>query len=219
MSAAFQTAMCDLEESNCVTVKENEMKAFIVYCHPSENSFTKNMCDAFIKGITDSGNDYIISDLYKMGFQTDMTEEEYLRDSNYRNTPDVAADVLAEQEKINSADAIAFIYPVFWTEAPAKLVGWFDRVWSYGFAYGEKTMKELDKAVILCSAGNSIERLEEFGLLESMKKVMLGDRLFGRARQMEFIVFDNTSKENELREKNWDMNIQKAYEIGKGLFG
>lgn len=44
------------------------MKVFIVYCHPSDNSFTKNMCDAFIKGITDSGNEYIISDLYKMGF-------------------------------------------------------------------------------------------------------------------------------------------------------
>ena len=50
------------------------MKIFIVYCHPSEDSFTKNMCDAFIKGVTDSGNEYIISDLYKMGFQTDMTE-------------------------------------------------------------------------------------------------------------------------------------------------
>ena len=194
------------------------MKIFIVYCHPSEDSFTKNMCDAFIKGVTDSGNEYIISDLYKMGFQTDMTEEEYLRDANYISTPDVSADVLAEQEKINSADAIAFIYPVFWTEAPAKLVGWFDRVWSYGFAYGEKTMKVLDKAVILCSAGNPIERLEEFGLLDSMKRVMLGDRLFGRAKQMEFIVFDNTSRENELREKNWDVNLQKAYEIGKGLF-
>ena len=194
------------------------MKVFIVYCHPSEDSFTKNMCDAFIKGVTDSGNEYIISDLYKMGFQTDMTEEEYLRDANYISTPDVSADVLAEQEKINSADAIAFIYPVFWTEAPAKLVGWFDRVWSYGFAYGEKTMKVLDKAVILCSAGNPIERLEEFGLLDSMKRVMLGDRLFGRAKQMEFIVFDNTSRENELREKNWDVNLQKAYEIGKGLF-
>ena len=194
------------------------MKVFIVYCHPSEDSFTKNMCDAFIKGITDSGNEYIISDLYKMGFQTDMTEEEYLRDANYRNTPDVAPDILAEQEKINSADAIVFIYPVFWTEAPAKLVGWFDRVWSYGFAYGEKTMKLLDKAVILCSAGNPIERLEEFGLLDSMKRVMLGDRLFGRAKQTEFIVFDNTSRENELREKNWDTNIQKVYELGKGFF-
>ena len=194
------------------------MKIFIVYCHPSEDSFTKNMCDAFIKGVTDSGNEYIISDLYKMGFQTDMTEEEYIRDANYRNTPNVAKDVLAEQEKINSSDAIAFIYPVFWTEAPAKLVGWFDRVWTYGFAYGEKTMKELDKAVILCSSGNPIEHLEEFGLLDSMKRIMLGDRLFGRAKQMEFIVFDNTSRENELREKNWDANLQKAYEIGKGLF-
>lgn len=195
------------------------MRVFVVYCHPSEDSFTKNMCHAFIRGIADSGNEYIISDLYKMGFQTDLMEEEYLRDANYRNTPNVAEDVLAEQEKINSADAIAFIYPVFWTEAPAKLVGWFDRVWSYGFAYGEKTMKVLDKAMILCSAGNPIERLEEFGLLDSMKRVMLGDRLFGRAKQMEFIVFDNTSRENALREKNWDVNLQKAYEIGKGLFG
>ena len=194
------------------------MKVFIVYCHPSEDSFTKNMCDAFIKGITDSGNEYIISDLYKMGFQTDMTEEEYLRDAYYRNTPKVADDVLAEHEKINSADAIVFVYPVFWTEAPAKLVGWFDRVWSYGFAYGEKTMKLLDKALILCSAGNPIERLEENGLLDSMKKVMLGDRLIGRAKEMDFIVFDNTSRENKLREKNWDKNLQKAYEIGKGLF-
>ena len=104
------------------------------------------------------------------------------------------------------------------TEAPAKLVGWFDRVWTYGFAYGEKTMKELDKAVILCSAGNPIERLEESGLLDSMKKVMLGDRLFGRAKQTGFVVFDNTSRENELREKNWDMNIQKAYEMEKDFF-
>ena len=79
-------------------------------------------------------------------------------------------------------------------------------------------MKLLDKAVILCSAGNPIERLRQFGLLDSMKKVMLGDRLFGRVRETEFIVFDNTSRENELREKNWKKNLQKAYEIGKTFF-
>ena len=147
------------------------MKVFIVYCHPSEDSLTRNLRDEFIKGIVDSGNEYVLSDLYKMGFQTDLTEAEYLRDANYRDTPDVAADVAAEHEKINSSDAIVFIYPVFWTEAPAKLVGWFDRVWSYGFAYGNKTMKTLDKGMVLCSAGNSLDRLEQFGLLGSMKKV------------------------------------------------
>ena len=191
---------------------------FIVYCHPSEDSFTKAMCDAFIEGVTDSGNEYILSDLYKMNFKSDMTEEEYLRDAYYKTASSVSADVLSEQKKINSSDAIVLIYPVFWTEAPAKLVGWFDRVWSYGFAYGEKTIKMLDKALILCSAGNSSETLEQFGLLDSMKKVMLGDRLFGRARESEFIVFDSTSRENENREKNWDKNIQKAYEKGATLF-
>ena len=149
-----------------------------------------------------------------------MTEQEYLRDANYRDTLVFAADVLSEHEKINSSDAIAFIYPVFWTEAPAKLVGWFDRVWSFGFAYGEnRKMKMLDKGLILCSAGNPLNRLEEFGLLDSMKKVMLGDRLFNRVKQADFIVFDCTSRENPLREKNWGENLKKAYEIGKNLFG
>ena len=194
------------------------MRAFIVYCHPSEDSFTRHVRDAFIKGITDSGNEYILSDLYKMGFRTDMTEEEYLRDAYYRDTPDVAGDVLAEQEKINSSDAIVLIYPVFWSEAPAKLVGWFDRVWTYGFAYGEKTMKTLEKGLVLCSAGNPKERLEQFGILDSMKKVMLGDRLFDRVRQAEFVVFDNTSREFGLREENWDRNLERAYEEGKNLF-
>ena len=79
-------------------------------------------------------------------------------------------------------------------------------------------MKMLEKGLILCSAGNPIERLEEFGLLDSMKKVMLGDRLFNRVKQADFIVFDSTSRENPLREKNWDVNLKKAYEIGKYLF-
>ena len=195
------------------------MKVFIVYCHPSEDSFTKNIRDAFIKGITDGGNEYVMSDLYAMDFKTDMTEQQYLRDAKYENIPFTEEDVLAEHEKINSADAIVFIYPVFWTEAPAKLVGWFDRVWTYGFAYGDnKKMKMLDKAMILCIAGTPIEKLEHFGLLASMKKVMLGDRLFNRAKQKEFVVFPGTSRKLESREINWDAYLEKAYEKGKNFF-
>ena len=75
------------------------MKVFIVYCHPSEDSFTRHVRDAFIKDITDSGNEYILSDLYKMDFKTDMTEAEYLRDAYYNEEPALAPDVLAEQAK------------------------------------------------------------------------------------------------------------------------
>jgi NAD(P)H dehydrogenase (quinone) len=51
-----------------------------------------------------------------------------------------------------------------------------------------------------------------------MKKVMLGNRLFGRAKETEFIVFDSTSRENELREKRWDKKLQKAYQKVAALF-
>ena len=194
------------------------MKVFIVYCHPSEDSFTRHVRDAFIKGISDSGNEYILSDLYKMNFQSDMTEAEYLRDAYYNEEPPVANDVLAEQEKINSSDAIVFIYPVFWTEAPAKLVGWFDRVWTFGFAYGTKHMKLLDKALILATTGNTQEHLEKFGLLYSMKKVMLEDRLFEKVKQSDFIVFDGMSRELESRKENWDKYLEKAYKYGRDFF-
>ena len=194
------------------------MKVFIVYCHPSEDSFTRHVRDSFIKGVVDSGNEYELSDLYKMNFMADMTEKEYLRDSNYWTTPDLAEDVLAEQRKINSSHAIVFIYPVFWTDVPAKLKGWFDRVWTYGFAYGEKSMKFLQKGLILCTTGHTKSELKKYKLIGSMEKVMLGDRLFKKVQDAEFIVFDGMTKACDLREKNWNKNLETAYQKGKTLF-
>jgi putative NADPH-quinone reductase len=39
------------------------MKVFIVYCHPSKNSFTYEVKEAFIKGLESAGHSYEISDL------------------------------------------------------------------------------------------------------------------------------------------------------------
>lgn len=194
------------------------MMVFIVYTHPSQDSFTRYIKDEFIRGLLDAGHKYEISDLYKMQFRSDMSEEEYFRESNYRDDLPLPTDVLEEQNKVNNCDALVFIYPVFWTEAPSKLVGWFDRVWSYGFAYGNKTMKKLDRALVMCIAGHSQANLEKFGHLESMRTVMLGDRLFERATKKEMIVFDSMTKSDmELRNANWNKHLEKAYELGKNL--
>ena len=193
------------------------MNVFIVYAHPSEKSFTYQIKNAFITGLEKAGHSYAVSDLYKMRFATDMTEAEYLRESSYNEDLPVPEDVLAEQEQINKCDGICFIYPVFWTEAPAKLVGWFDRVWTYGFAYGKnkKTMKMLEKALIICVAGHSQETLEDYGHLEAMRTVMLKDRLFDRAKHKEFIVFDSmTNFDEEVRKNYWNKHIAKAFEVG-----
>ena len=74
------------------------MKAFIVYCHPSEDSFTSHVRDSFIKGIVDSGNEYILSDLYKMDFKSDMTGQEYLRDANYRKKSNARRQIIQSRK-------------------------------------------------------------------------------------------------------------------------
>ena len=53
------------------------MKVFIVYCHPSKNSFTYEVKEAFIKGLESAGHSYEISDLYADGFNPVMSEKEY----------------------------------------------------------------------------------------------------------------------------------------------
>ena len=192
-----------------------EMRVFVVYAHPSEDSFTFHVKNSFIKGLEKSGHHVIVSDLYKMGFQTDMSEAEYLRESNYIETSSLPPDILAEQEKINNSDALVFIYPVFWTEAPAKLVGWFDRVWTYGFAYGNRTMKKLDKALIIAIAGHTIENLKEYGHLQSMKTVMLGDRLHDRVAEKNMVILDAMTKYSaEIRTAKWEEHIKKVYQMG-----
>ena len=191
------------------------MKVFIVYAHPSRDSFTWEALESFILGLKEAGHEYIISDLYEMGFKTDLSEAEYLREAYYRRELPIPPDIIAEQEKINSSDAIVFIYPVFWSDAPAKLVGWFDRVWTFGFAYGDdRSMKQLEKGLVICITGNTLEYFAENGLLEAMKKVTLTDRLFDRVKSKEMITLDGTSRDLDLREKNKQKHLKKAYEAG-----
>lgn len=194
------------------------MNVFIVYAHPSAGSFTKHAKDSFICGLEDAGHTHIVSDLYEMNFTTDMSEAEYLREVNYSDDDTLSQDVRIEQEKINSSDAIVFIYPVLWTEAPAKLVGWFNRVWTYGFAYGNRRMNVLEKGLVICITGHSLEHLIEYGHLESMRTVMLGDRLFDRVKEKDMIVLDSMTKyNNTARQNNWDKHLRTAFEAGRTL--
>ena len=192
------------------------MKVFVVYCHPSEQSFTYRVYEKFIAGLKAAGHEIILSDLYKMNFRTALTEEEYLRETYYRADLALPADVITEQEKIQNSDAVVFIYPVFWTEAPAKLVGWFDRVWTTGFAYSpEPKMITLDKALCIACAGKSLEALIETGEKQAMETVMLGDRIRERAKKKEMVIFDDITHWNEdLRIAKEPIHLAEAYKLG-----
>jgi NAD(P)H dehydrogenase (quinone) len=195
------------------------MHIFIVYCHPSKQSFTFRVKNEFIRGLTEAGHSYEISDLYGMHFNAEFTEREYLRDGFYNENGAIDEDVLCEQRKILAADAIVFIYPVFWTEAPAKLVGWFDRVWTCGFAYGSSPrMKQLDKALVIATAGKTMESLDETGEAQAITTVMLGDRIRDRAKIKEIVFLTGTTRSDmDQRNTNAPLHLRKAYELGRNM--
>ncbi|MDK2966045.1 NAD(P)H-dependent oxidoreductase [Lacrimispora sp.] len=192
------------------------MRVFVVYCHPSKKSFTYEMMQEFLKGLNNANHEFIVSDLYEMNFNAEMSENEYEREAYYRTDIPVAEDVMEEQRKIQESDAIVFIYPVFWTEAPAKLVGWFDRIWTSGFAYNPNPqIKILKKALFMISAGKTMESLEETGESNAMRIVMLGDRIRNRALKKEMIIFDGTTHWDEAqRKERIDGHLKNAYKLG-----
>jgi NAD(P)H dehydrogenase (quinone) len=173
------------------------MQVDVIFAHLSQQSFSRRVLDAFTKGLQEAGHTYEIADLYEMGFQSEMDEGQYLRETSGSPGRPVPPDVEAEQARINRASGLAFIYPVWWSDCPAKLKGWFDRVLTHGYAYvyDEKgargTRMTIEKALVLCSAGHTEEHLEETGIAEAMRRIMLNDRLLGvgvRQARMEILL-------------------------------
>ncbi len=198
------------------------MNVLIVYCHPSKKSFTSKLKDAFIKGLAKGGHDYEISDLYDMGFHPAMTESEYLFDSmGGRETYRMSGDIAKEQIKIQTSDAVVFIFPMFWSASPAMLVGWFQRVMTKDFAYGSNAqMDKLKKASCLVTMADDKTTEQGSAHINALKATMINSKIFTNAEQTEINVFDKLSCENlsqQEREALMEEYLKKAFDLGENL--
>lgn len=156
-----------------------------------------------------------------MAFLSEMDEAQYVRETSGRPDLPVPPDVEVEQGKIDRADGLVFIYPVWWSDCPAKLKGWFDRVLTCGYAYvyderGTRgTRMSVDKALVLCSAGHTESHLEETGIAGSMRRAILNDRLLGvgvKQARMEIL-----GGMMPLDDSHREENLQRAYKLGRSF--
>ncbi len=181
------------------------MKVHIVFCHPSKKSYTYEILEQIRLNLDAEKINYSISDLYKMNFQSDMTEEEYEREGFAKTDLPIPKDVKEEQDKMEAADGLIFIYPVWWSDCPAKLKGWFDRVYSVGYAYGQSAASDIRKmttikyGLVICTAGHPNDFLEEINIAASMRNIMLDDRLGNRFAKKEMIILGGTLEKEKVR--------------------
>jgi len=172
------------------------MKTLIVIAHPSRESYTYQILHLLSSEIVKRSGTVEVSDLYAIDFRSDMTTIEYAREGFSKLELPISPDVLEEHKKIERADSVVFLYPVWWSDCPAKLKGWFDRVFSVGYAYKKSMnipqMRVIKHGVALCTAGYTNAHMRELGIAQSMETIMLTDRLGSRFENKSMIVLGGT---------------------------
>lgn len=120
------------------------MHALIVVAHPDQNSLTHAVARSVSEGISDSGrgNSFDIADLTKEAFEPTFSMADV---AAHHRTASRPADVVAEQARIDRADALVIVFPVYWWSMPGLLKGWIDRVFSNGWAYDDSEGKVVKK--------------------------------------------------------------------------
>ena len=123
------------------------MRALVVYAHPSadkgHNAHVRDKVEGWLK---EKGIEYRLIDLYRDGFDPSLPLSEW---EDHRQ---VSEQVRGYQEAVRGSDRLVFIYPVWWYTYPAILKGFFDRVFTPGFAYN------MQKVPLWMSLASSIFR-------------------------------------------------------------
>lgn len=143
------------------------MKVLIVFTHPNSNSFNHALLENITAGLTESGHEVVVKDLYKENFDPILSASEL--DSLHKG--ETPKRIAKEQEQLLWADSLIFIYPLWWFDRPAILKGWFDVLLTHGVAFqysseGAKGLLKHKKAEVIITAGGSKKYFEDSDSLQ-----------------------------------------------------
>lgn len=191
------------------------MHVLIVLDHPNPASFSHAIAARFVDGAQVAGHTTELADLNAEGFDPRWN----MADIENDGATNVPADVVREQARIERADAICFVFPLFWWGMPATTKGWVDKVWTWGWAYDqlddpEVSLQRPRTAVFLVPAGARSDEMQERGYAAALQTTWLEGTFgyFGFAnRKIELL---NGSKGSAERREGL---LARAYDAGVSL--
>lgn len=141
------------------------MKHLIIYAHPNEASLNHLFKQTIEETLLQQNHEVVVRDLYQLNFDPVLS----LEDMAGQRRGVVHEEIKKEQEYIAWAEAVTFIYPIWWTGMPGIMKGYIDRVFSYGFAYRydqgvQKGLLAGKSAYIINSHGKSNAEYQAIGM-------------------------------------------------------
>ena len=151
------------------------MHVLTVLDHPKSDAFSAAVAARFMAGAEEAGHSAELADLNADGFDPRWTQA----DADGLPGPDIAR----ERARIERADAICLVFPLFWWGMPPTMKGWIDRVWGWGWAYDqlddpEHSLQSARPGLLLVPAGARSDEIAEKGYGAAMEKLWL-DGTFG----------------------------------------
>lgn len=147
------------------------MHILIAFDHPRrDTSFCGAVLEHLQHGLAAAGHTAEVADLRAEGFdpRLPVADEPDWDDANKV----YSAEVLREQARVARADALAFVFPVWWWSFPATTKGWIDRVWNNGWAYGARKLPH-SKALLIGTCSGTEEAFAKRGYDVAMRTQLL----------------------------------------------
>ena len=109
----------------------------IIFAHPWHGSFNKAILDTVTTELQNKQVPYQVIDLNKDGFNPVLTESELALFAKGESLDPL---VSKYQQMLKETDQLIFIFPLWWSDVPAILKGFFDKVMLKNFAYTATSM-------------------------------------------------------------------------------
>ncbi|WP_052510693.1 NAD(P)H oxidoreductase, partial [Crystallibacter crystallopoietes] len=113
------------------------------------------MVDAIAEELRQGGAQVDLLDLYRSEFGSLLCEAD---EPDWEN-PDkqYSQEVIRHATRTKSANAVVFVFPIWWFSFPAIMKGYLDRVWNYGLFYGGGRKASIPKVRWIGLAGETSE--------------------------------------------------------------
>ncbi|QDV69389.1 Glutathione-regulated potassium-efflux system ancillary protein KefF [Rosistilla carotiformis] len=166
------------------------MKVLIVHAHHEPQSFSSSLAKRAEEKLLSLGHEVTFSDLYALKFDpvSDRRNFTTTKDSGYlkqqaeevhaTENDGFAPDVEAEMQKLETADAVIFSFPLWWFGMPAILKGWADRVLAAGRIYGGPKLFEggigggIKRGLVLMTTGGGEATYGGWGVNPALDRIL-----------------------------------------------
>lgn len=108
------------------------MRVLVLFSHPVEGSFASALHTQVVESLTQAGHEVDDCDLYAEKFDPIMSREDRM---TYHDIPENLALIKPYVDRLQAADAMVIVSPVWNFGFPAMLKGYFDRVWVPGVTF------------------------------------------------------------------------------------